>query len=96
MDRQRGRRRAAERPGAQQGVQVGAVVGVAVAEQHRVDTLGRHPLQQPRHGGVPRVDHHPEPVVLDEVAAAGLPGRGPGAAATQHRHPHGRHDSRSA
>jgi hypothetical protein len=69
-------------------VQVGAVVRVAVADQHRVDVGCCHALQQPRQGGVPRVHHDPEPVVLDEVPAAGLPGCGPGTTAAQHRHPH--------
>lgn len=84
---QRTRRAATHRPGAEQRVEVGAVVGMAMADEHRVDVVRRAVLQQPGHRCVAEVDDQPEPVVLDQVAAARPAGLGPGALA-QNRQPH--------
>jgi hypothetical protein len=69
-DRQRRRRLVPQRPRAQQRVQVGAVIGMPVADQNGV-YLGRvEDLEQPGERRVAGVDQQPEPVVLDQVAAA--------------------------
>ena len=51
------------------------MVRVAVTDEHGVDRLGGHDPEEPRDDRVARIDEQPEPVMLDEVATAGTPGR---------------------
>ena len=51
------------------------MVRVAVTDEHGIDRLGRHDLEEPRDDRVPGIDEQAEPVVLDEVATAGTTGR---------------------
>ena len=60
---------------AEQRIQIGDVVRVAVTDEHGVDRLGGHDPEEPRDDRVPRIDEQAEPVMLDEVATAGTPGR---------------------
>ena len=80
--RQRRRRVVAQHAGAQQRVQVGDMVGMPVADDHRVDRLGGHELQQSRQGGVARIDQQPEP-----AASTRYPLQAPPRAATLRHHP---------
>lgn len=65
------------------------MVRMPVREERRVDALHLCPPQQLRQRGVAEVHDELEAVVLDQVAGARLPGGGPGAAAAEHRDPHG-------
>ena len=57
------------------------MVGMAMADEHGID-LGRQEPEQPGQHRVAGIDEQPEPVVLEQVAAAGFARRRPRAAAT--------------
>ena len=79
----------AQCPSPEQRVEVGAVVGMAVADEHGIDLGGRQEPEQPGQHCVAGIDQQPEPVVLEQVAAAGFARRGPRAAATDDAQLHG-------
>jgi hypothetical protein len=70
MDGKRARRMIIERSGPEQRIEIGAVVWMAVADDHRIDLIGRDVLQQARQGRVAEVDDEPESVLFDQETAA--------------------------
>ena len=74
IGRQARRRVVAQRASAQQRVQVGDMVRVTVTDEHGVDRLGGHDPEEQRDDRIPRIDEQAEPVVLDQVTAAGTAG----------------------
>ena len=48
---------------------------MTVTDEHGVDRFGEHVTEEPRDDRVAGIDQQTEPVVLDEVATAGTPGR---------------------
>src|SRR5690242_18764505 len=61
---------------------------MSMADDDRVDLVGRDMLQQPRHRRVADVEHQAEPVVFDEVSAACLARFGPGPARAENGESH--------
>ena len=59
-----------------------------MTDENRVDLVRSDPLQQPRHSRIAEVDDQPEPVILNEVAAACLSCRRPCAASAENGKSH--------
>jgi hypothetical protein len=82
-DRQWSGRIVAKRPSAEQRIEVCAVVGMPVADEHGVNPLGGHQLEQPRHGCIAGIDQQNEGAEFNQVSAASTSSLWPGPASTQ-------------